>query len=252
MITFQERLKTEPSIWATALQQLAYSMRVAAPGIIQSFNAENQTAVVQLAIMENVTVPVPQSSSAWNQATGGTIAVLNSGSGQSNSYATGVKKSVAIAPLPDVPVVFPRSGGFSVLSPVNPGDECLVIFADSCIDGWFQSGGVQKQIRRRRHSLSDAFALVGIWSQPRVFPDFPTDHIELRSDDGAVKLKLSETQVQVVTPANTPQTLMTNAFYEWFLTYFLAWAKSSGYTGVNPPNGQGGGPNSITKVLESE
>lgn len=226
MISLNERTQTEPSIWLDALWQFGCKMRVAVPGIIQSFDPSTQLATVQIAIRENVRVPVPQPNGL--------------------PPITGQKQTVAIAPLQTVPVVFPRSGGFSLVFPVNPGDECLLVFSDACISAWKQSGGVQKQIRRRRHDLSDAVAIVGLWNQTRVFTDYPTDHIELRSDDGAVKLKLSETQVQMVTPANNPQTLATKALVDWVNNDLLPWAKSNGYSGPNPPT------NSLTVLLEAE
>lgn len=67
-------------------------------------------------------------------------------------------------PLLDVPVFFP--GNFTF--PVNKGDECLVVFADACIDSWLQSGGVSTPIAARRHDLSDGFAFVGFFSKPNV------------------------------------------------------------------------------------
>lgn len=226
MISLQERMYTEPSAWLDALWQFGCKMRVAVPGIIQSFDSSTQLATVQIAIQENVRVPVLQPNGL--------------------PPITGQKQTVPIAPLQTVPVVFPRSGGFSLVFPVNSGDECLLVFSDACISAWKQSGGVQKQIRRRRHDLSDAVAIVGLWNQTRVFTDYPTDHIELRSDDGAVKLKLSETQVQMVTPANNPQTLATKALVDWVNNDLLPWAKSNGYSGPNPPT------NSLTVLLESE
>lgn len=226
MISLNERTQTEPSIWIDALWQFGCKMRVAVPGVIQSFDPSTQLATVQIAIQENVCVPVPQPNGL--------------------PPITGQKQTVAIAPLQAVPVMFPRAGGFSLVFPVNAGDECLLVFSDACISAWKQSGGVQKQIRRRRHDLSDAVAIVGLWNQTRVFTDYPTDHIELRSDDGAVKLKLSETQVQMVTPSNNPQTLATKAFFDWVNNDLLPWAKSNGYSGPNPP------ANSVTVLLESE
>ena len=46
--------------------------------------------------------------------------------------------------LPDVPVMFFGGGGMTITAPIKPGDECLVIFADRCIDGWWWLGGVHK------------------------------------------------------------------------------------------------------------
>lgn len=92
--------------------------------------------------------------------------------------------------LLDVPVVFPGGGGFALTFPVLPGDECLVVFADRCIDSWWQSGGVQEQAAHRLHSLSDGFALVGVRSLPNVLAGgVHAGGAELRSDDGAQHIR---------------------------------------------------------------
>ena len=57
--------------------------------------------------------------------------------------------------LSDVPVFMP------VPFEVNPGDPCLVIFADCDIDAWFESGDTEVPESNRMHSLSDGFAFVG-------------------------------------------------------------------------------------------
>lgn len=59
--------------------------------------------------------------------------------------------------LLDVPVFFP---GGNVID-VRPGDGCLVVFADHCIDAWFQNGGVSTPVSARMHDLSDGFAFIG-------------------------------------------------------------------------------------------
>ena len=57
--------------------------------------------------------------------------------------------------LSDVPVFMP------VPFEVNPGDACLVVFADIDIDNWLQTGEAFVPGSARRHSLSDGFAFVG-------------------------------------------------------------------------------------------
>ena len=59
--------------------------------------------------------------------------------------------------LLDVPVFFPGNFTFTP----QKGDGCLVVCADSCIDSWFQNGGVSTPIVSRTHSMSDGFAFVG-------------------------------------------------------------------------------------------
>ena len=64
-------------------------------------------------------------------------------------------REIALPLLKDVPVFMPVS--FTV----NPGDACLVIFADCDIDRWFETGGSAVPGSLRMHSLSDGFAFVG-------------------------------------------------------------------------------------------
>lgn len=132
------------------------NLRVAMPGIIEEFNKEENTVKVQLAIMEKVTDP-----------------------------ETGESTDTPIPVLEDVPVVFPRAGGYSLLMPIEEGDECLVVFGDMCIDSWWQSGGVQSQAETRRHDLSDGMAILGVWSQPNKIEEdnWPVKGARLMTDD---------------------------------------------------------------------
>jgi len=96
----------------------------------------------------------------------------------------GSRVSVVLPLLVDVPVVFPSGGGFTLTFPIAAGDDCLVVFGSRCIDAWWQAGGVQEPLEARMHDLSDGFALVGPFSQPRVLPGVSAEDVELRTDDG--------------------------------------------------------------------
>ncbi len=137
-------------------KQVSSMLRVALPGTVESFDAETVTATIQLGILG-----------------------LSDG------------ESKALSVLNDVPVMFPRGGGCSLTFPVNKGDECLVIFADRCIDFWWQSGGIQEPVDERMHDLSDAFCIVGPQSQAKKISGISTSAVELRSDDGETKLSLN-------------------------------------------------------------
>lgn len=151
-----------------AARQRENDLRVACPGIVESFNAEEQTVTVRPAIREKRLKP--DGTEVW----------------------------VDIPPLPDVPVVFPRGGGYALTFPVKPGDECLVIFGDSCIDGWWQSGGVQNQIDTRRHDLSDGFAILGPWSQPHRIPGYSAGSVQLRNESGSAYIEIAGDTINIV------------------------------------------------------
>lgn len=91
----------------------------------------------------------------------------------------------------DAPVVFPRGGGVTLTFPVVPGDECLVIFADRCIDFWWQSGGTQNASRGRMHDFSDAFVIPGPQSQTKKISGISATAAQLRTDDGAAFIEIA-------------------------------------------------------------
>ena len=130
-------------------------LRVSCPGIIQSFDSVTQTCTVQIALREEVT------------------------------KADYSKEWIQIPLLLDAPIVISRAGGYCLTMPIKQGDECLVIFSDMCIDAWFSLGGIQNQLEKRRHDLSDAICIPGIYSQPNVISNYSADSMQLRNLSGS-------------------------------------------------------------------
>lgn len=166
MITLQEMMNDSFSDKELLQRNTSTKIRVAVPGIIQSFNADEQTVTVQPAVRELINV-------------------------------NGEQRWLSLPLLLDVPIVFPRAGGFVITMPINTGDECLVVFADSCIDAWWQSGDVQNQVEIRRHDLSDAFAILGCWSQPNVVSGYNTGALQIRSLDGGSAITITSGSIDL-------------------------------------------------------
>jgi hypothetical protein len=153
-----------------AFDNFGCQIRVAMPGVVTAFNTTQQTVNVQLAITERIA----DTQDNINQIT--------------------------IPELLDVPLVLPRAGGFCLTFPVQVGDECLVVFADMCIDAWWSNGKVQNQIERRRHDLSDAFAILGTWSQPHRISNYSANSAQLRSESGASYIDIKAGEINIVSP----------------------------------------------------
>ncbi len=100
--------------------------------------------------------------------------------------------------LPDVPFFIYSGGGYCLTLPVSPGDDCLVVFGDNCIDAWWQSGGIQNQIDHRRHDLSDGFAIVGFRSQPNAVAGFSSGAAQLRNADGSAYIEIAGSAINIV------------------------------------------------------
>lgn len=168
----RERYNDAEEMLRSALAGFQAGLWTATPGIVQSFDPEACTVVIQPSIKARVT-------------------------NEDGSIST-----VALPLLLDCPVVFQRGGGFTLTFPVAAGDEALVVFASRCIDSWWQSGGVQEQAELRMHDLSDGFALVGPFSRPSVIPDISTGAAQLRSDDGTSFVEVNDDTITIETTAS--------------------------------------------------
>jgi ribosomal protein L18E len=162
-----ERIGGQEESFRRLAEKIKNDIRVAIPGIVQSFDPVEQTVTVQSAIRERI------------------------------RDQDGNMSFTDLPLLLDVPVMFPRAGGFVLTMPVVPGDECLVIFGDMCIDAWWSNGGVQNQIEKRRHDLSDGLAIMGVWSQPRVVSGYSTNSAQLRTEDGSTCIDIKPEEIGV-------------------------------------------------------
>ena len=166
MLKVSERLAEEIEQSKREMDGFAFDLRVAAPGIIQSVDYARQTCTVRLAIRER----------------------MNRG---------GVLEWAEIPLLPDVPFFVYSGGGYCLTLPIQPGDDCLVVFGDSCIDAWWQNGGVQNQSEKRRHDLSDGFALVGFRSQPHVVSGYSPGTAQLRNASGDASIEINGSAINI-------------------------------------------------------
>jgi hypothetical protein len=177
----RERGDSPVTALLAAMQGLKSELWTATPGIIQDFNPSDRTCTIQPAIQMQ-----------WQKPDGS-------------------KEWTALPLLVDCPVFFPGGGGCVLTFPLKQGDECLVIFANRCIDQWWQSGEVSVQAEFRMLDLSDGFCLPGVTSRPNVQSNINTSCVELRTDDGEAYLRIdpSSHQVDVTTPGPAKITAAT-------------------------------------------
>jgi len=163
-----EKLASKSTTMQALSNKISNDIRVSIPGIIQSFDPIEQTVSVKIAIRERYI--------------------------DEDLVITNIEMPM----LEDVPIVIPRAGGYAITLPVQKGDECLLVFSDMCIDAWFSNSGVQNQIESRRHDLSDAYAIIGAYSQPRRLSNYSTDSLEIRNETGSAKIKLKDNEINLV------------------------------------------------------
>ena len=110
-------------------QEILSVLHVAMPGQIVSYDPETATAGIQPAFRRRTT--------------------------------SGMLLTAPV--LTGVPVFLPTSDFIPQV-----GDHCLLIFADFCIDGWYETGQPVLPPSPRMHDLSDAFAIVGFRPKPSI------------------------------------------------------------------------------------
>lgn len=88
--------------------------------------------------------------------------------------------------ITDVPVQFPRGGGFFTSLPLAVGDHVLLIFNERSIDKFTQGDGSDTDPTDvRMHDLSDAVAIPGFYPFSKSLADAHTGNMVLGKDGGA-------------------------------------------------------------------
>lgn len=165
----EERIDDIEESLRLAIEGAQSQVWTAIPGLVTSADLAAQTVSVQPSIMGSVTDRV------------------------------GNKVNQPLPLLINVPIVWPRGGGFALTFPVKAGDEVLVVFASRCIDSWWQSGGIGVPIESRMHDLSDGFAILAPTSQPKKLPFVSSSNAQLRTESGSTYVEVTpDGKVQIV------------------------------------------------------
>ena len=153
----------EPTL-ASVLQlhkeDVMYAINCHQVGEIVSFNPSTQTAEVQ-------------------------IKMLRMMNGELKQYSI----------LVDCPCVVLSGGNGCLTMPINPGDSCLVLFNDKDIDNWYSGGQTVAPRTERKHSFSDAIALVGIRNKQHQLSDYLNNGVELKYGGSTIKLESNKVTI---------------------------------------------------------
>lgn len=227
----EERLDDPEESLRLAMESQQAQIWTALPGVVAAVNLAAQTLSVQPTVQGSVASP------------------------------NGAKQLVNLPLLVDVPIVWPRAGGFALTFPIAAGDEVLVVFASRCIDSWWQSGGIGAPAEARMHDLSDGFAILAPTSQPKKLTGVSSTNVQLRDESGTTYVEITPggkarvvaaTQIDVEAPTvNITGDL--NVTGEMSLVGQLTQSGGSmtiggvvfgthKHTGVQPGSGTSGGP----------
>ena len=108
------------------------------------------------------------------------------------------KKTIGLNPdgtqnVKDFPLIRAKVAYCSpfITFPINVGDECILLFSDREIESWFINGEVNPEGYSRIHAFTDAVAIFGIRSLPKMV-QIATDALTLFYGDSGIQLKDKE------------------------------------------------------------
>jgi hypothetical protein len=143
-------------------------VHTALPGRVRSYDAATQTADVTLGARR----VVPATDEDTTEDTAEDLPVLVS-----------------------VPVVWPRGGGYRLHAPLTAGDGVLVIFPESSIDRWLDSGDAADPALPTRHGIDGAIAIPGLGFRGGRISSAPTDGMVV-GKDGGPEIKITGSEVR--------------------------------------------------------
>jgi hypothetical protein len=95
----------------------------------------------------------------------------------------------------DVPVIFPRAGGFFISFPIQAGDHVLLIFNERSIDKFVSNGGDDPDLRM--HDISDAVAIPGFYPFNKAIGAIDEDDMQIGHDGGVAIIHIKENGIHV-------------------------------------------------------
>jgi hypothetical protein len=127
----------------TAIDSRLLDVHTALPGRVKSYDATTQSAEV---------VPVIRNAAPRDD---------------------GGSELEDLPVIPNVPIAWPRGGGYYLHFPIAPGDHVLLVFSEAAIGQWRESGELSEPGDLTRHDLSYPFAIPGVAPDAQAFIDAP-------------------------------------------------------------------------------
>ena len=144
-------------------------------GVIQEFNAENLTVQVQIAGKR-------------------TIGLNPDGTQKVRDYAPIYAKVCYCNPF--------------ITHEIKAGEECILLFSDREIESWFINGDNNPEAYTRMHDLTDAIAIVGIRSLPKMI-EIIRDCLNLFYGNSNIKIAENQIDINTTTTNITSDIVMT-------------------------------------------
>lgn len=107
-------------------------------------------------------------------------------------------------PIPSVPVIWPRAGGYVVTLPLGPGDFVWLAFSELPLAEWRSTGQKSQPVDARRHSIGYPYATPGAFPDTSPLSPSPLDVVARSSmmvmgeDGGPAQIVIDKAAVPTI------------------------------------------------------
>ena len=156
------RSPSDAELLSTAIESLLLDVHTCMPGKIVAYNERKQLADVQPMLRRR------------------------------QQHEDGSELVESFPVLPDVPVHFLRAAGFFMSFPLQKDDLVVLHFAEQSLDSYLSGNGSESDAGDfRRHDMSDAIAVPGLYPSRRAIADVHSANLVLGMDDGGAQIHIT-------------------------------------------------------------
>lgn len=154
-MTDREATPSLADVLKVAMEGFGRGLHVAMPGVVETYDETTQKADIKPQVQQLVI------------------------------DLDGNEELLELPVVPNVPVVFPRGGGYFVSFPLQKGDQVLLVICDRELNTWKSVGGDPEPKDPRQHALPDAVAIPGCYPFTDSLSEAHADNMALGKDGGA-------------------------------------------------------------------
>ena len=109
----------------------------------------------------------------------------------------GEKIQEELPKITNIPVIWPRGGGFFATLPLEKGDHVILLFNEAAIGPWRDSGEISEAGDLRRHGLGYPVALPGIAPDSSPIADARNDAAVIGKDGSTAQVAITDTEIVI-------------------------------------------------------
>jgi len=157
----------------------------------------------------------------------------------------GARVGESLPLITDVPVLFPRAGGYFISFPIQKGDFVQLLFNEHSLSKWHHEGKEGASDEAEMHGFQGAVAILGLYPNQHALKNISVKNLALGKSDGA-QIHITPTEVLLGSKDATKEIALADKVLSELRNIASAFnAHVHPYPGTAPPLSQMSLPGSV-------